>query len=69
MHVIGLLSLFMAFYCALLLIMLTEVAEQPVEGLERRAGAEKCREIPAAAPASPASPGRVTWNVENFYEG
>jgi len=62
----GLLLLFSSFPCALLLIMLTEMAEQ-----QTRAAAERERAAPVAAQATPArvrtAPDPRAWDVRGFF--
>ena len=62
----GLLLLFSSFPCALLLIMLTEMAEQ-----QTRAAAERERAASVVAPAMPAMvrmvPDPRAWDVRRFF--
>ncbi len=62
----GLLLLFSSFPCALLLIMLTEMAEQ-----QTRAAAERERAVPVPPPMMPAKvrmiPDPRAWDVRRFF--
>jgi hypothetical protein len=63
----GLLLLFSSFPFALLLIMLTEVAEQQTQAAAERERAPPRAPPPSAAPAMRGVPTARVWDVRRFF--